>query len=135
MHALSFCRKALLFLFILAIFSASGIASAQPSPALSAILFRYLVTDWASGLARPEEELLKDLEPVLKADSPFRFLSGTRELQLRHPSKSPEDVRRLDRLSEFLVRLSLSRKAGHPLPLSETIAAGQSSSDLSGSVT
>ena len=135
MHALSFCRKALLFLFILAIFSASGIASAQPSPALSAILFRYLVTDWASGLACPEEELLKDLDPVLKADSPFRFLSGTRELQLRHPSKSPEDVRRLDRLSEFLVRLSLSRKAGHPLTLSETIAAGQSSSDLSGSVT
>ena len=69
MHALSFCRKALLFLFIMAIFSASGIASTQPSPALSAILCRYLVTDWASGLAYPEKELLKDLDPVLKTDS------------------------------------------------------------------
>ena len=137
MHSPFFFRKTLLVLFILAIFPAFGIANAappsQPVPALSASLFRYLVTDWAAGLACPEEEMLSDLEPVLNTASPFRFLSGTRELQLHHPSKSAEDVRHLDRLVEFLVRLSLSRKGGHPLPLSDTIAARQSGSDLSSS--
>lgn len=137
MHSLFFFRKTLLFLFILVILSMSGLASAapysQPVPSLSASLFRHLVADWAAGLACPEEELLKDLDPALNADSPFRFLSGTRELQLHHPSKSAADVRHLDRLIEFLVRLSLSRKGRPPLPLSETISGWKSGSDLSGS--